>query len=163
MSLGTLWCAAALVADVSLEAILQVGDLARVCAPDRHYYFRYITTMDWHQDSVQQIISQLSVVLALDSLNYYSEKQGLTAQHFTLNVCLAWLHWIRGSVLPCSTSVYQKVEAPFLFYFTYMFNCIKKIVQSCRYAGLPGLALQSSSSNCLVLKPHRQLRNYIVG
>ena len=55
MSLGSLWGAAAsaaLVADVSLVSILQAGDWARVSTLARHYFFSYITTTDWHQDSV---------------------------------------------------------------------------------------------------------------
>ena len=38
---------------------------------------------------------------------------------------------------------------------------MKKIVQSCRCVGLSSLALQSSSSNCLVLMLYRQLENLI--
>ena len=43
----------ALVAGISLVSILQAGDRARVSTPARHYFSTYITTMDWHQDSVQ--------------------------------------------------------------------------------------------------------------
>ena len=43
---------AALVAGVSLVFILQAGDWSRVSTLARHYFSPYITTMDWHQDSV---------------------------------------------------------------------------------------------------------------
>ena len=59
---GYLWGAAAsaaLVAGVSLDSILQAGDWARVSTPARHCFSPYITTVDWHQDSV------LCVVLGL--------------------------------------------------------------------------------------------------
>ena len=38
---------------VSLVTILQAGDWTRVSTPARHYFSTYITTTDWHQDSVQ--------------------------------------------------------------------------------------------------------------
>ena len=44
---------AALAAGASLVSILQVGDWTRVSTPARHYFSTYITTTDWHQDSVQ--------------------------------------------------------------------------------------------------------------
>ena len=50
-------------------------------------------------------------------------------------------------------------------YFTYLFSlytlfsCIKKVVQFCRYVGLVGIVLLSNGSNCLVLIPHKHLRN----
>ena len=44
---------AALAAGVSLVLILQAGDWARVSTPATHYFSSYITTVDWHQDSVQ--------------------------------------------------------------------------------------------------------------
>ena len=47
---------AALVAGVSLVSILQAGHQARVSTLARHYFYPYITTMDWHQDSVQHAI-----------------------------------------------------------------------------------------------------------
>ena len=53
MSLGSFQGAAALAAGVSLVSILQEGDWARVSMPARHYFSSYITTMNWHQDSVQ--------------------------------------------------------------------------------------------------------------
>ena len=40
-------------------------------------------------------------VLTVDSWNYFSEEQGLTAWQLLLSVCLRWLQWIRGSVPPC--------------------------------------------------------------
>ena len=56
MSMGSLQgvaASAALVAGVSLVTILQAGDWTRVLMPARHYFSTYITTKDWHQDSVQ--------------------------------------------------------------------------------------------------------------
>ena len=55
MSLVSLWgiaASAALATGVSLMAILQVGDWARVPTPARLYFSTYITTTVWHQDSV---------------------------------------------------------------------------------------------------------------
>ena len=55
MSLGSLQGAAAfaaLVAGVSLVSILQAGDWASVSTLARHYISPYITTTDWHQDSI---------------------------------------------------------------------------------------------------------------
>ena len=63
MSLGSLWGAAAsaaLAAGVSLVTILQAGDWTRVSTLARHYSSTYITTMDWHQDSVQHVMLGLS-------------------------------------------------------------------------------------------------------
>ena len=63
MSLGSLWgvaASAALEAGVSLVTILQAGDWTRVSTPARHYFSTYITTMDWHQDSVQCAMLGLS-------------------------------------------------------------------------------------------------------
>ena len=63
MSLGSLWkvaASAALVAGVSLVTILQAGDWARVSTPARHYFSTYITTTDWHQDSMQHAVLGLS-------------------------------------------------------------------------------------------------------
>ena len=55
MSPGSLQGAAAsvaLAAGVSLVSILQAGDWVRVSTTARHYFSHYITTMNWHQDSV---------------------------------------------------------------------------------------------------------------
>ena len=63
ISPGPLWGAAAsaaLVAGVSLVSILQAEDLAGVSTLARHYFSPYITTMDWHQDSVQHAMLGLS-------------------------------------------------------------------------------------------------------
>ena len=63
MSPGSLWgiaSSAALAASVSMVTILQVGDWARVSTPARHYFSTYITTMDWHEDSVQCAMLGLS-------------------------------------------------------------------------------------------------------
>ena len=51
---------AALAAGVSLVSILQAGDWARVSTPARHCFSPYITTTDWHQDSVQHAVLDLS-------------------------------------------------------------------------------------------------------
>ena len=40
-------------AGISLTSILLAVDLARVSTPSRHYFSMYITTTDWHYDSVQ--------------------------------------------------------------------------------------------------------------
>ena len=61
--LSSLWGVAAsatLAAGVSLVTILQVGDWTRVSALARHYISTYITTTDWHQDSVQCTVLGLS-------------------------------------------------------------------------------------------------------
>ena len=63
MSLGSLLgttASAALAAGVSLVSILKVGDWARISTPARQYFSTYITTMDWHQDSVQYAVLGLS-------------------------------------------------------------------------------------------------------
>ena len=51
---------AALVAGLSLVTILQVGDWTRVSTPARYYFSTYITTMDWHQDTVLHAVLGLS-------------------------------------------------------------------------------------------------------
>ena len=60
MSPSSLWGAAALAAGVSLVSILQAGDWAGVPTLARHYFSPYITTVDWHQDSVQHAVLGLS-------------------------------------------------------------------------------------------------------
>ena len=63
MSLGCLWgvaASAAIAADVTLVSILQAGDWTRVSTPARHYFSMYITTTDWHQDSMQHAVLGLS-------------------------------------------------------------------------------------------------------
>ena len=63
MSLGSLWevaASAALAASVFLLTILQVGDWTRVFIPARHYFSTYITTTDWHRDSMQHAVLGLS-------------------------------------------------------------------------------------------------------
>ena len=57
---GGVTVSAALAAGVSLVTILHVGDWARVSMPARHYCSTYITTTDWHQDSVQCAMLGLS-------------------------------------------------------------------------------------------------------
>ena len=62
MFLG-LWgvaASAALATGVSLVTILQAGDWTRVSTPARYYFSTYITTMDWHQDSMQHAMLGLS-------------------------------------------------------------------------------------------------------
>ena len=44
------------VGGVSLVSILQAGDWARVSTPVRHYCSTSISTMDWHQDSMQHAV-----------------------------------------------------------------------------------------------------------
>ena len=51
---------AALVVGVSLVTIQQAGDWARVSTLARHHFSTYITTMYWHQDSVQHAVLDLS-------------------------------------------------------------------------------------------------------
>ena len=63
VSLGSIWgvaAPAALVAGVSLVTILQADDWTRVSTPARHYFSTYITTTDWHQDSVPHAMLGLS-------------------------------------------------------------------------------------------------------
>ena len=63
MSLGSLQgvaASAALTAGVSLVTVLQAGDWSRVSTPARHYFSTYITTTDWHQNSVQCAVLGLS-------------------------------------------------------------------------------------------------------
>ena len=63
MSLDTLQDAAAsktLVACVSLVFILQAGAWARVSSLARHNFSTYITTSDWHQDSMSCAVLGLS-------------------------------------------------------------------------------------------------------
>ena len=59
-SLQGVAASAALPAGVSLVTILQVGDWTRVSTPARHYFSTYIATMNWHQDSVQHAVLDLS-------------------------------------------------------------------------------------------------------
>ena len=59
-SIQTATASAALVAGVSLVSIQQAGDWARVTTLARHYFPPYITTMDWHHDSVQYVVLGLS-------------------------------------------------------------------------------------------------------
>ena len=60
MSPGSLQGAAALAAGISLVSILQAAEWAKVSTLDRHYFPPYITTTDWHQDSVQHVVPGLS-------------------------------------------------------------------------------------------------------
>ena len=59
-SLSGVAASEALAAGVSLVTILQAGDWTRVSTPARQYFSTYITTMDWHQDSVQHPVLGLS-------------------------------------------------------------------------------------------------------
>ena len=61
-------------------------------------------------------------------------------------------------VPPCCKGIYIRWHLIF-FYLCTWFSCIKKIGQSC-ICWTVRPALQSSSSNCLVLIPHRQLGNF---
>ena len=63
MTLGSLRgiaASAALAAGVFPVTILQAGDWTRVSTPARQYFSTYITTVDWHQDSVQCAVLGLS-------------------------------------------------------------------------------------------------------
>ena len=42
-----------------------------------------------------------------------------------------------------------------------LLSCVMKTVQSCGYVGLSGIALQSKSSNSIVLIPHRHAGNLL--
>ena len=59
-SLQEVAASAALAAGVPLVTILQAGDWTRVSTPTRHYFSTYLTTMDWHQDSMQHAVLGLS-------------------------------------------------------------------------------------------------------
>ena len=103
------------------------------------------------------------VVLALDSWYYCSGEQGLTVQHsqdcLIFFIQLNHVYKIKQNKVlpPYDTSLYHKV-AYFLF-----FNEAAWGKHWENIVGLWGLALQSNSSNCLVLIPHRQLENYLLG
>ena len=76
---------------------------------------------------------------------------------------LIWLHWVGGCGIPCDMppcdkGIHIRSQHLIVYLFT-LFHCMKKIVQSCKYVGLLGPALQSSGSTCLVLILHRQLGN----
>ena len=75
-------------------------------------------------------------VLAPDSWNYCFGGQGLTAQHLPLNICLRWLQWIRGSMLPCGRGSKHKLALPYLF-FTYI-NCSALQRRFCNIAHMLG-------------------------
>ena len=60
MSSGTLWGSAALAAGVFLVTILKAGEWAKVFTQAGHYFSSYISTTDWHQDSVQHAVLGLS-------------------------------------------------------------------------------------------------------
>ena len=54
---------------------------------------------------------------------------------------------------PCGWGIYIGDGTIFLSLFT-LFSCIKRIVQSCEYAGLSGLDLQSNGATYVVLIAH---------
>ena len=60
--------------------------------------------------------------------------------------CIVFMHITAELIAHCLTCLL----------FT-LLNCIRKIVLACRYAGLSGLALQSSNFNCPELISHRNL------
>ena len=97
-------------------------------------------------------------VLALDSWRYCPTS---SSQCFPI-----WLHWIRGCGIPCDMPPCGKGInlgwQHLIFHLTLftLFNCIKKIVQFCKYVGLSDLAIQSNSFSCLVLLSHRELGNF---
>ena len=59
---------------------------------------------------------------------------------------------------PCGKGIYIRWQHLVFFYLCTCFSCIKKIAQSC-ICWAVGPALQSNSSNCLVLILQRQLGN----
>ena len=67
--------------------------------------------------------------------------------------------WNSQHVPPCHKGVYKRKQHLIFFYLCTWFSCIKKIGQSC-VCWAVGPALQSNSSNYLVLIPHRQLGNF---
>ena len=77
--------------------------------------------------------------------------------------CMASLikrKWSSQHVPPCGKGIYIRWQHLIFFYLCTWFGCIKKIGQSC-ICWAVGPALQSNSSNCLVLIPHRQLGNFV--
>ena len=111
-------------------------------------------------------ISQLSAVLALESLNYHSRKQGLKVQHIVTLYNLShklndvnelkkirWCHLMKIPQLQGGTL--QGIPQPLT-----QWNQVGKHWE--KYVGLSGLAIQSNSSNCLILKLHRQLRKSLL-
>ena len=57
---GGVAASAVLAAGIFLVTILEAGDWTRVSTPASHYFSTYITTTDWHQDSVQHAVLGLS-------------------------------------------------------------------------------------------------------
>ena len=68
--------------------------------------------------------------------------------------------WILCNVQTCGKEIYTRQQ--FIFNLFTLLNCIKMTIQFCKYkcVGMLGLALQSNSSNCLVLMLHRKLGKY---
>ena len=104
-------------------------------------------------------------VLALDSWNYCSGEEGPTA-HYSKDCLIFFIqlnHFYKTKIKqrrchpPYDNSLCHKV-AHVLFFIETMWG--KHWEED---AGLSGLAMQSNSSNCLVLISHRQLGNYLVG
>ena len=62
---------------------------------------------------------------------------------------------------PCGKGIYIRWQHLIFFYLCTWFSCIKKIGQSC-ICWAVGSALQSNSSSCLVLIPHRQFGNFVL-
>ena len=106
------------------------------------------------------------LVLALVSWNYYSGVQDLTSKHLSLSVNLSGFTEKEEVEIPvlCHlvTGEFSLRWQDLIFHLDTLFSCVKMIVQPGRYVGLSDIALQSTSSNCLVLILHRQLGNLLL-
>ena len=60
---------------------------------------------------------------------------------------------------PCGKGNLHKVAAPYFFSVIYIVQLYKEDLGNLAVCWAVGPALQSNSSNCLVLIPHRQLGN----
>ena len=82
--------------------------------------------------------------------------QGQIAKHLPLGISLK--EWKRSSGIPYVVSAYgSKCNIRWQHLILTLFSSTRKIVQSCGYIGFLGLAVQSNSSNCLVLIRRTQL------
>ena len=99
------------------------------------------------------------VVLALDSWNYCRPDSPTTSQCLPCLASLITRKWNSQHVPPCGKGVNIRWQHLIFFYLCTWFSCIKKIVESCLCWAV-GPALQSNSSNCLVLILHMQLGNF---
>ena len=112
--------------------------------------------------STKQIVSPfVCAVLALDSWNYCSGEQAQQPNFFSMFACMASLikrKWNSQHLPPCGKGIYTRWQHLIFFYLCTWLSCVKKIGQSYICCAV-GPALQSNSSNCPVLIPHRQLGN----